>query len=45
VAFVFDGVAHMKIQLQQMAVLLNFLVFREEGRALLNVIFIFSDLH
>ncbi len=35
----------MKIQLQQMAVLLNIQVFREEGRTLLNMILIFSDLH
>jgi hypothetical protein len=38
-------VVHLNIQLLQGATLLKFLVIREEGRTLLNVSYVFSDLH
>jgi hypothetical protein len=41
----FDGVVHLNIQLLQGATLPNFLAIREEGRTLLNVAYVFSDLH
>ncbi len=41
----FDGVVHLNIQLRQGSILPNFLAIREEGRTLLNVAYVFSDLH
>ncbi len=41
----YDGVVHLNIQLLQGATLPNFLAIREEGRTLLNVSYVFSDLH
>ncbi len=41
----YDGVVHINIQLMQGATLPNFLAIREEGRTLLNVAYVFSDLH
>jgi hypothetical protein len=40
-----DGVVHINIQLRPGSVLPNFLAIREEGRTLLNVAYVFSDLH
>ncbi len=39
------GVVHLNIQLLQGATLPNFWAIREESRALLNVAYVFSDLH
>ncbi len=41
----YDMVVHLNIQLLQGATLPNFLAIREEGRTLLNVGKVFSDLH
>jgi hypothetical protein len=41
----YDGVVHFILQLLQGATLPNFLAIREEGRTLLNVSYVFSDLH
>jgi hypothetical protein len=41
----FDGVVHLNIQLRQGSILPNFLAIREEGRTLLSVAYLFSELH
>ncbi len=41
----YDGVVHFSLQLLEGITLPNFLAIREEGRSLLNVAYIFSDLH
>jgi hypothetical protein len=41
----YDGVVHFNLQLLQGVTLPNFLAIREEGRTLLNVSYVFSDLH
>jgi hypothetical protein len=41
----YDGVVHLNLQLLQGATLPNFLAIREEGRTVLNVSYVFSDLH
>ncbi len=40
-----DGVVHFNLQLLEGITLPNFLAIREEGRSLLNVAYLFSDLH
>jgi hypothetical protein len=41
----YDGVVHFNLQLLEGITLPNFLAIREEGRSLLNVAYVFSDLH
>jgi hypothetical protein len=41
----FDGVVHFNLQLLEGTTLPNFLAIREEGGTLLNVAYVFSDLH
>jgi hypothetical protein len=41
----YDGVVNFNLQLLQGVTLPNFLAIREEGRTLLNVSYVFSDLH
>jgi hypothetical protein len=41
----YDGVVHFNLQLLEGITLPNFLAIRKEGRSLLNVAYVFSDLH